>query len=249
MQDLPDRVQAALKKDPPAKVAQDLNLTPPIMVENVAPGDPVPEIGVNKDFEQSIAGLKKGEVSQAVAVPPNRVVMAIVTGVTPTHPATFEEAEARIRKTLEEQKASELISGRAIALAAKAKTLNGDLEKAAKSMGFEVKTSAPFNRQGAVEGLGPASYVIQAFDKPDGDLIGPVPVPDGRIVAKVLSHQPADPAQLPALRKGLLDELKSIKARERDELFEEGLRERLIKEGKVKIHQDVVNRLIANYRG
>jgi hypothetical protein len=28
-----------------------------------------------------------------------------------------------------------------------------------------------------------------------------------------------------------------------------GLREQLIKEGKVKIHEDVVNRLVANYRG
>jgi peptidyl-prolyl cis-trans isomerase D len=249
MQDLPDRVQAALKKDTPAKAAQDLNLTAPIMVENVAPGDPIPEIGVNKDFEQSLAGLKKGEVSQPVAVPPNRVVMAVVTGVTPTHPATFEEAEARIRKTLEEQKASELASDRAAALVAKTKAMNGDLEKAAKSMGFEVKTAAPFNRQGAVEGLGTASYVVQAFDKPAGDIIGPVPVPDGRVVAKVLSHQPADPSQLAALRSGLLDELKGMKARERNDLFEEGLREQLIKEGKVKIHQDVVNRLIANYRG
>ena len=30
--------------------------------------------------------------------------------------------------------------------------------------------------------------------------------------------------------------------------FETGVRDALIKEGKVKIHQDVVNRLIANYR-
>ena len=48
---------------------------------------------------------------------------------------------------------------------------------------------------------------------------------------------------------GLRDELKSKKARERNELFEAGLREQLVKEGKVKIHQDVVNRLVANYRG
>ncbi len=52
-------------------------------------------------------------------------------------------------------------------------------------------------------------------------------------------------AQRPLLR----DELKSKKARERDQLFEAGLREQLIKEGKVKIHEDVVNRLVANYRG
>ncbi len=60
---------------------------------------------------------------------------------------------------------------------------------------------------------------------------------------------PADMSQFEAQRAGLRDELKSKKARERAELFEAGLREQLIKEGKVKIYQDVVNRLVATYRG
>ena len=34
-----------------------------------------------------------------------------------------------------------------------------------------------------------------------------------------------------------------------NDLFEAGLRQHLIKEGKVKIHQDVVNRLVASYHG
>ena len=54
---------------------------------------------------------------------------------------------------------------------------------------------------------------------------------------------------MPRSARSLRDELKSKKARERDQLFEAGLREQLIKEGKVKIHEDVVNRLVANYRG
>ena len=53
-----------------------MNLAPPVMVENVSAGDPIPEIGSNKDFEQSIAGLQKGAVSHPVALPPNRVVLA-----------------------------------------------------------------------------------------------------------------------------------------------------------------------------
>ena len=38
------------------------------------------------------------------------------------------------------------------------------------------------------------------------------------------------------------------KGRDRNSLFEAGLRDRLIKEGKIKIHQDAVQRIIANYR-
>jgi peptidyl-prolyl cis-trans isomerase D len=249
MQDLPDRLQTALKKDPPAKVASDMNLAPPVTVENVSAGDPIPDVGVNKDFEQSLAGLQKGAVSQPVALPPNRIVMAVVTKVTPTHPASLEEAQGRIRQMLESQKLQQLVTKRANELVAKAQAMNGDLEKAAKSLGLEVKSPDAFSRQGAVEGLGQAGFVGQAFDKPERAIFGPLPLSDGQVVGKVISHLPADMSQFEAQRIGLRDELKSKKARERVDLFDAGLREQLIKEGKVKIYQDVVNRLVASYRG
>jgi len=175
--------------------------------------------------------------------------VAVVTQVTPSHPSSLEEAQARIRQTLEGQKLQQLVIKRASDLVAKAQAMNGDLEKAAKSLGLEVKSPEAFSRQGAVEGLGQAAYVGQAFDKPDGAIFGPLPVTDGQVVGKVVSRMPADMSQFEAQRAGLRDELKSKKARERAELFEAGLREQLIKEGKVKIYQDVVNRLVATYRG
>jgi hypothetical protein len=249
MQELSDHIEAALKKDPPEKVAQDLKLAPPIRVENIAAGDPIPGIGVNKDFEQSISGLKKGEVSQLVAVPPNRAVVAVVTGVTPTHPATFDEVEARIKQAVEQQKLEQLLNQRAADLMAKTNAMNGDLGKAAKAIGLEAKTSAAVDRSGAVEGLGPASYVMQAFTKPDGSVFGPLTLPDGRVIVKVRSHMPADKSQFAAQRSAIRDELKGRKARERNDLFEAGLRQQLIKEGVVKIHQNVVDQLVANARG
>jgi peptidyl-prolyl cis-trans isomerase D len=249
MQDLTDRAEAGLKKDPPEKVAKDLGLSPPLLVQDIAPGDPLPEIGVNKDFEQSIAALKKGEVSQAVALTPVRNAVAVVTNVTPKHPATFEEAQPRIKQALEQQKVIQLVTKRGDELVAKTKAMSGDLEKAAKALGLEAKKPPAFDRRGAVEALGQATYISEAFSKPDGAVIGPITVPDGKVVVKVLSHVAADMSQFATQRSLLRDELKSKKARERDQLFEAGLREQLIKEGKVKIHEDVVNRLVANYRG
>ena len=251
IQDLIDKSQAALKANPqdPDKVARDLNLPTPMKVDSIAPGDPIPGIGVNRDFEQSIMGLQKNEVSQPVAVPPNRVLMAAVTNVIPTHPATFEEAQNRIRVTLERQKLDQLVAKRADELVTKANSTGGDLEKAAKFLGLELKTPPEFDRAGAVEGLGPASSINDAFTRPSGSVFGPVPVQGNRIVVKVVSHVPADMSELAAQRSAIRDELKSKIAVERYQLFEVGVREQLIKDGKVKIHQDVINRLIANYRG
>jgi hypothetical protein len=56
-------------------------------------------------------------------------------------------------------------------------------------------------------------------------------------------------SQLPAQRTALAKELRGKKARERNELFAEGVREQLIKEGKLKIHKKVVDQLAASYRG
>jgi hypothetical protein len=50
-----------------------------------------------------------------------------------------------------------------------------------------------------------------------------------------------------AQSQGIRDELKAKKARERSMLFEDGIRKRLIKEGKVKIHREVFNRVVASY--
>jgi hypothetical protein len=91
--------------------------------------------------------------------------------------------------------------------------------------------------------------VSEGFSRPDGDVYGPMSVPDGgTIVAKVISHSGADMSQLAAQRSIIRDEIKAQRARERNTLFETGVKDMLIKEGKIKIHQEVINRLIGNYR-
>jgi peptidyl-prolyl cis-trans isomerase D len=249
MQDLSDKASAALKKDPlhPDQVAASLGLEF-AKADNVAPGDPLPQVGVNKDFEDSITGLKAGETSQPVLLPGNRIVMGSVTAVNPAHPATFAEVESQVRDAVNKDKLNEYTNQKAQELADKAKSMNGDLEKAAKSMGLEVKTGESA-RTGSIEGLGSASYIGEAFTKPVGTVLGPVSLAGQVAVVKVLEHMNADPAGLAAQKDTIRDELKTKKAGERDKLFEAGLVDALTREGKIKIHKDVVSRLEAQYRG
>ena len=60
LQNALDNAQAALQKNPqhPEKVAADFGMQL-VRAEKVAPGDPMPEIGVNKDFEDSVAAACK----------------------------------------------------------------------------------------------------------------------------------------------------------------------------------------------
>jgi hypothetical protein len=114
-------------------------------------------------------------------------------------------------------------------------------------MGLEVKTSNEFNRNDSVEGLGTASYVQEAFSRPDGTIFGPVSTPEGTVVGRVVARVAADMSKLAEQRDTIRDELKTQKARDRNSLFEAGVRDALIKEGVVKYHQSVINRLLTSY--
>ena len=247
MQAASDKAQAALVKDPtqPDKVAAEFNLQ--VVHATYTPGATIPELGPSPDFDQSVAGLKKGEVSAPVAVT-NKIVFAVVTDIIPARPNTFEEVQSQIKDAIVQKRASMAVQDHAKDLVQKAQAAGGDLAKIAKSMGLEVKTSNEFDLNGTIDGIGSASYVSAGFAKPDGTIFGPFGASDGStVVAKVVAHIPADMSKLPEQRATVRDEIKSQRARDRNSLFESGVKEALTKSGKIKIHQDVFNRLLANY--
>ena len=250
MDQISDTAQAALQKDPahPDKVAADLNMQL-VRVDGYVAGQTVKEIGSSADFDQAVATLKKGEASQLVTLSGNKVAVALVTDVVPSRPQTFEEVQNQIRDLMVQNRLTLAVQEHAKVLVDKAKSMGGDLATAAKTMGLEVKTSGEIDRSGSVEGLGSASYIQEGFTRPDGAVFGPISTPDGTVVAKLLQHVAPDLSKLPEQRVALRDEIKSQKARDRNSLFEAGLRDALIKQGKIKIHQDVINRLLASYRG
>ena len=248
MQRASEQAVAALRKDPahPEKVAADYNMQ--LVKVDGYKGDEIPEVGPNPDLTQSLTTLKKGDVSPA-AIANSKVAIAVVNDVIPSRPSTFEEVQNQIRDTMVQARSTAAVRKHAQELVDKANAMGGDLAGAAKSMGLEIKTSPEFQRSGTIEGLGAVAYVSAGFDKPVGAVFGPLTTPDGaNAVVKVLQHVPADMAGLNEQRAAIRDEIKTQRARDRNALFETGLRDALIKQGKIKIHQDVVNRLVANYR-
>lgn len=250
MQQISDQAQAALQKDPqhPEKVAEQFHMQL-VKADGAAPGKPLPQIGVNNDFDQSLTGLQTGQVSQPVALPGDKLAMAVVTGVIPAKPATLDEVQSQLHDAIAASKLKSIEEKHARELLDKAKAEGGDLAKAAKAMGLEVKTSDEFTRSGAIEGVGSANYFQNAFTQADGSMVGPVGMADGSwIIAKVVAHVPADMSQLPAQRASIRDDIKSQRARDRAVLFDAGVRDQLKRDGKLKYHQDVIDQLMLTYR-
>lgn len=250
LENISDHAQAALQKDPahPEQVAAQYNMQL-VRVESLEPGRPIPEIGVSPEFDQSLANLKQGEVSQPVALQGNKIALAVVTNVVPGRAAAFEEVQSQVRDRVIQNRLSVAVQNKAAELVANAKSMGGDLAKAAKSMGLEVKTSDEFMHSGEIAGLGSAAYFQEAFSRPVGAVFGPVAVTDSTVVAKVVARVEPDMSKLAEQRSTIRDQIKSEKARDRNVLFEAGVKDELERKGKLKIHQDVIKRLISGYRG
>jgi hypothetical protein len=167
--------------------------------------------------------------------------------VIPSRIADLSEVESQIRENLINQKAQSLMQAKA-ADAVKRLQAGESIEAVAKVAGVEVKNPPEFNIQQAVEGAGNAALFMDAFTKPVGAVMGPIPASGQMIVAKSISRTPPDMAGFAAERDNIVLQLKQQKAKERQELFYDSVLTSLVREGKVKKHNETIKRLLASYR-
>jgi len=253
---LADRVQngieqarVALLKSPGsyAQIAAQYGLDV-VKADQVAPGAPIGALGANPELDQAVVSLKAGEVSPVFQLSPTRLGVAEVAAIVPSRVATFAEAEPRIRENFVNAKVQTLVVERAKSAADRVKA-GEDMQKVAKDLGGEYKAPPEFTAEGAVEGLGSASTLNEIFGKPAGTVAGPLNVVGQMVIAKVLESINADAAGLASQRESLVLALKQKKGTERKDLFQDSILAQLLKEGKVKKHQDTINRLLSSYRG
>lgn len=218
-------------------------------VDKAGRGDPVPELGVNADFEEALQRLPRGGVTPVIDNSNNtKKIVAAVTEVVPERQAELAEVESQIRSSLTAQKLASLVEEKARQAFEKARAGNS-LKAAADALGLEVKSTQEFTREGAADGVGPASSLPQAFSAAPGEIFGPVAMQDSRFVCRVMGKVTADLTQLTAeQRTSLSTEIRRRKSRARFELFQDSLRTSLLEQKKIKIYNDTISRIVESYR-
>jgi peptidyl-prolyl cis-trans isomerase D len=248
MQDQADKARALLVKAPQnaQQIASQLNLDF-VNVPNYAPGTPIAQLGNDPQVGATVQSLKPGEVSDVVQAG-NKLAVVVVTGVRPPHPAELAEVENQVRQGYLQGEASRIVAEKAAKAAGLLKQNGGDLKAAAKAVDGEVKSTDFFSSSGAAEGIGSASILADYFNKPVGSVFGPLPASNQTIVGKIAGRQDADMSKFPQDRDGIVTQLKGKKAVDRRSLFQDSVLTDLLKRGKVKKHQAVIDRLVAQYR-
>ncbi|MBI3693546.1 MAG: peptidylprolyl isomerase [Acidobacteria bacterium] len=246
---LADRARAAAQKYAQNLVQAGGEVGIPVLTGTLVDRNAaLPEVGAEPALMDSLFAATKGVVVGPVQLA-SKTVVAVVTEVQPSRQAELAEVMDRVKTDTIAAKAREAVEARAQKLLERAQALGGDLKKAAKEFGAEVKTSDAFPRDGSIPGLGPASSVAQAFTAPAHTLAGPVAAGADRAVYKVIERIEADMAGFEGEKGIIRENIAGTRQNEAFEVFKDELRERLKRQGKIKIYQDRVDRFVGGGRG
>jgi peptidyl-prolyl cis-trans isomerase D len=248
MQDLADQAHAELVKAPQnaQQIAAKLNLSF-VNEAHYSPGRPLPELGTDPQIGATLMALKPGEVTPVMQAG-SKLAVAVLTAINPPHQAELSEVEPAVRTNYLQLRAVDLVKEKS-AKAAELIKQNGDVQAAAKAVGMEAKSTDFFSRSGAAEGIGSAAVLGDLFEKPAGAIFGPMTAANQTVVGKIVERQDIDLSKFAQEREQIVLQLKSRKAADRVSLLRDSVLADLIQRGKVKKHQQVIDRLISQYRG
>lgn len=235
----------------PQKVAQELageaHMTPAEMVRETAfvkKGDDVPNVGINQQFEGAIEPLNNpNDVGEPVGVKDGFAIPTLVEKKDPRIPE-FDEVKTKVADAIKQQRAKDQLEQKAKDIAA---GLSGaDAIKAAgEKEGFDAGTEESFKLGSSLgkAGISPALDDLIYGLKPGEFSKTPIKVDDKWVIVGVTKRYDADVANLASQRDTLKQSMISDR---QDQVFEDyiaGVQQRMKRDGKIKIFQDVLDQL------
>jgi peptidyl-prolyl cis-trans isomerase D len=235
----------------PQKVAQELageaHMTPAEMVREtsfIKPGDDVPDIGSNQQFEQALEPLNNpNDVGEATGIKGGFAVPMLVEKKEPRIPE-FDEVKGKVADAIKNQRAKEQLEQKAKDIAA---SLSGPdaIKAAGEKEGFEsgaeesFKLGSSLGKAGISSALDDLIYSL----KPGEFSKTPIKVEDKWVIVGVTKKYDAAEANFAGQRDTLKQ---SMISQRQDQVFEDyiaGVQQRMKKDGKIEIYQKVLDQL------
>jgi peptidyl-prolyl cis-trans isomerase D len=235
----------------PQKVAQEVaaqaNMTPAEMVREtpfVKPGDDVPEIGSNQQFEQALEPLNNAnDVGEATGIKGGFAVPMLVEKKDPRIP-DFEEVKTKIADEIIKQRAKEQLEQKAKDLVASISGA-GAIKAAGEKEGYDAGAEESF-KLGSTLGKAGSSTALDdlIYGLKEGEFSKtPIKVDDNWVIVGVTKRYDADMTGLAAQRDTLKQ---SMMSERQDQIFDDyiaGVQQRMKQDGKIKIYDDVLAQL------
>jgi hypothetical protein len=240
-----ERLRAAVVANP-AQIAEIVAKEPLAQMatfQGISPNMSAGIIAGNTPLMQEVSSTPQGQVTNVADVGMGAMAFAVVKKFEPSREATFEEARGRILDALKNQMAGTLAERR-LSEAKEAVDGGASLKTVAKNMGLTYGEAPPFTRISAAEGIGNAGEVYKAFDVKVGETLPPFRSASRMYLVRVTDKQEANLADFANEREELRKQLSAVRSQERVELYISGIRDRLQKEGKIKVDTTKLSQLM-----
>ncbi len=210
----------------------------------VAATDPLGDLGNSPDVHQTLSSLRPGEVSAPIRIDRGWVILS-VKEILPAHQGTLAETRDKVLADYRRDNAATLARSKAEDLAKRVKA-GEPLAKAAKELGAEVKTSAPFARNGQVSDLGSATQFNAAFGMNVDQVSDAVPIAANWVVYRIVTHDNPKMEELILQKPQLEQQLLQTKQQAAFDAFKTALQNRLKSEGKIVIDANNLKAISGN---
>lgn len=216
-----------------------------------AAGEDLPEFGdYASGFSSAASELDEiGQIGSKIYLSDGYAIPRLMAKREPKTP-TFEEVKERVIRKLQEQKAIERARQLAEQLIAQSPTIEA-LRKAAAARKLEVKTQEEFKRgtflpdlerSEQLEGMAFALEVSRVASRP-------VRIGKDFVVFGITKRSDPDRAKLESERKAIRERVLSTKRDQFYRSYLETLREKMIADGRIRIHQDVIEAIFSTMTG
>jgi parvulin-like peptidyl-prolyl isomerase len=210
----------------------------------VKPGDDVPNIGSNQQFEEALESLNNpNDVGEAKGVKGGFAIPMLIEKKEPRIP-NFDEVKTRIADAIKQQRAKDQLEQKAKDLAASLTGPDG-IKAAGEKEGFDAGTEESFKLGSSLGKAGTSNALDDLIYglKPGEYSKTPIKVDDKWVIVGVNKRNEADMSGLAAQ----LDTLKQSMVSERqDQVFEDyvaGVQQRMKQDGDIKIYDKVLAQL------
>ncbi len=207
----------------------------------VASTEVIGPLGASQEVRNALFQLRPGELSSPLHIDAGYVILT-PKDVLPAHQAALSEVNDRVLGDYQQEKSLDLARAKADELAKQAQGGTA-FDKAAKGLGFDVKSAEPFSRTGTVPDIGSGSQIDPAFGMAPGQVSAPKQVSGNWLVYRVVSHQPANMDDFAKQKQDIEKQLLQGKQEAAFQAFRAALVDRLTKEGKLTINQEVLDRM------
>jgi len=210
----------------------------PLMEQN----ERIAELGNASELQRRLFMMNKDEIGTAIQVERGYVVPQLIEIAAP-HPASFEEAQARVLADVKSDKAKQVAADKTKQMQELAKS-GKDLPSIAKAVGGDVKTSELLTRGASLPEFGSiAELDKEMFSLPLGKAGTPISIAGKTLAFAVKERHEVNPDEMKKSLDMIRAEMLPARREQYFNAYIQEVRKRMESAKQIKINESVVNQI------